>query len=128
MNKPIMFTPTELYTMIIAICGSIVTVSAAVTVIIKLITKAKEPEIAQNERLTKCETDINEIYRKFMDYDRYLKHDKVRLNRLEDGNEIVSEALLGLLSHAINGNDIQALTTARDKLNAYLIKKNREDE
>ena len=125
MEKPIIFTPTELFTMIVAICGAIVTVSAAVGVLIKAFTKAKEPEAIQNQRLAKCESDIAEVYRKFMDYDTFLKHDKIRLDRLEDGNEVVSEALLALLSHAINGNDVDALTKARNNLNDYLIKKNR---
>lgn len=125
MEKPIMFTPTELFTMIVAICGAIVTVSAAVGVLIKAVTKVKEPETIQNQRLAKCESDISEAYKKFMDYDTFLKRDKVRLDRLEDGNEVVSEALLALLSHAINGNDVDALTKARNNLNDYLIKKNR---
>lgn len=128
MNNTITFTPSELFTMVIAICGAIVTVSAAITVIFKVITKVKEPETVQNTRLTKCEADIGNIYKKFMDYDMYFKRDKWRLDRLEDGNEVISEDLLALLSHAINGNDIDSLTKARNTLNEYLIKKNRGEQ
>lgn len=128
MEQPIIFTPTEMFTMIVAICGAIVTVAGAVTVIVKAIKQVKAPEILQNDRITACENNIADIYKKFMDYDMFLKRDKKRLDKLEDGNEVVSEALLALLSHAINGNDVDGLTNAKNKLNNYLIRKNREEE
>ena len=128
MHEPIMFTPSEMFTMIVAISAAIVTIAGAVSVIVKLIAKTKEPESVQNDRITACENRISEIYKKFVDYDLYLKHDKRRLDKLEDGNEVVSEALLALLSHAINGNDIDGLVNAKNKLNNYLIRKNREED
>lgn len=128
MEQPIIFTPTEMFTMIVAICGAIVTVAGAVTVIVKAIKQVKAPEVLQNDRITACEGNIADIYKKFMDYDMFLKRDKKRLDKLEDGNEVVSEALLALLSHAINGNDVDGLTSAKNKLNNYLIRKNREED
>lgn len=128
MEQPIIFTPTEMFTMIVAICGAIVTVAGAVTVIVKAIKQVKAPEVLQNDRITACESNIADIYKKFMDYDMFLKRDKKRLDKLEDGNEVVSEALLALLSHAINGNDVDGLVSAKNKLNNYLIRKNREED
>lgn len=121
MNKPIMFTPSEVFTMIVAICGAIVTISAAISVIVKAFSKAKEPEIMQNKRLANCENDILAIYKKFAEYDLYLRRDKHRLDRLDGSNEVTSEALLALLSHAINGNDIDCLKAAKKKLQDHLI-------
>lgn len=128
MEQPIVFTPTEMFTMIVAICGAIVTVAGAVTVIAKAVKKVNEPQAVQNDRIAACEQNIADIYRKFIDYDSFLKRDKRRLEKLEDGNEVVSEALLALLSHAINGNDTEGLVSAKNKLNNYLIRKDREED
>ena len=46
----ISFTPGELVAALLWVCGTITAVSAAVTVIIKMVTKAKAPERRQNER------------------------------------------------------------------------------
>ena len=123
MDKPIIITPSELFTMFIGACTAIITISAAAGIIFKLMTKVKQPEAIQNERLSACENNIAEIYKKFIDYDMYFKHDKLRIDRLEDGNEAANGALLALLSHAINGNDIEALKEARSDLEKHLIKR-----
>lgn len=56
MDNPIMLTPHDIVTIILAVCGAIITVSAAVTIIVNFIKKAKEPENMQNSRITSLET------------------------------------------------------------------------
>lgn len=46
-----------------------------------------------------------------------------RFERVDESNEITQEALLALMNHAINGNDIDALRQTRDKLQQYLIRR-----
>ena len=121
MDHPIMMSPNEIFTMVVAICGAIVTVSAAIGVIVKAISKTKEPEIKQNERITELEQSFVVITKKMADYDSYFKKDKKRIDRLEFGNEVANEALLALISHALNGDDVDSLKTAKHKMEQYLI-------
>ena len=116
MNKPITLTPSDLITMFLAICVGITTISAAVTVIVKLIQKAKQPNQTQNERIEALEKKVKE-------FENYFNNDNKRLDELEEGNRVTQQALLALLSHSINGNDTDKLTKARDDLQVYLISK-----
>lgn len=116
MNDPITFTPEQLISLIVWICGAIVSISAAITIIIKVINKAKEPERNQNERITALEGKVAK-------YEKYFDNDNKRLVELEKGNIVTQQALLALLSHAINGNDLDSLKEAKTKLERYLVNK-----
>jgi hypothetical protein len=101
---------------IVWICGAICTMSAALAVICSVLKKAKEPENIQNTRLDALEAQV----KKFAEY---LDRDNKRLNAVDEGNRITQRALLALLSHAINGNDIDELIKAKKSLEDYLIDK-----
>ena len=116
MSEPIAITPNDIVTMIIWFCGAIITVSSAVTIIISIVKKAKQPEQNQNERLDKLEQKVNQ-------FEQFFDKDNKRLVELEEGNRVTQQSLLALLSHSINGNDIDKLTKARDDLQQYLIDK-----
>ena len=49
------------------------------------------------------------------------REDYERLNQLEEGNAITQRALLALLAHGIDGNDIEAMKQAKAELTDYLI-------
>ena len=51
MDNAITFTPAQIIAFVLALCGAIVTISAAIGIIAKLLDKVKEPEKEQNERL-----------------------------------------------------------------------------
>lgn len=101
---------------IVWICGAICTMSAALAVICSVLKKAKEPENIQNGRLDQLEAQV----KKFAEY---LDRDNKRLNAVDEGNRITQRALLALMSHAINGNDIDELIKAKKSLQDYLIDK-----
>ena len=123
MDTVIQFTPSQLVTMILAVCGGIVSVSAAVTVIARVIAKAKQPEKIQNDRISKCEQRLDDNDKKFEKYDGFFKNDDARLKAIEESNKIILNALLALMKHAINGNDIDNLKQSQKELEAYLVKK-----
>ena len=50
-------------------------------------------------------------------------NDYNRLNQLEEGNIITQRALLALLAHGIDGNDIEAMRKAKAELTDYLIER-----
>lgn len=116
MDQPIMLTPQDLVNMLVAACAAIVTISAAVTLIVKWITKAREPEESQNHRLDAIERHLDEV-------DRKLARDNERLIRMESGNYIMQEAILALIDHALNDNEIDGLKAVKKKLEGFLIEK-----
>ncbi|MBR1855438.1 MAG: hypothetical protein IJ794_20225 [Lachnospiraceae bacterium] len=109
-------TPFEIYTAILAICGAIITVSSAVTVIIKAFKAAKAPEDAQNDRLTKLEERVAK-------HDELFSNDNKRLTTIEEGNRVTQKAILALLKHGIDGNQVAAMQKAEGELQEFLIDK-----
>ena len=101
-------------------CGAVCTVAAAIAVFYKALVKVHEPEHIQDQRLDALEQQV----KKFAEY---LDRDNRRLNSLDEGNRVTQQALLALMSHAINGNDIDKLSRAKDDLENYLINKGRSD-
>lgn len=123
MDNVISFTPAQLIALVLAICGAIVTISAAIGVITKALDKARAPEKEQNERLDAHEKRLNahdEIIEKFKEY---FDNDDRRFKEIEKSNKVTQSALLALLKHSINGNDTESLKEARKNLEEYLIEK-----
>lgn len=80
----------------------------------------KEPTKLLEARITTMETLMTQ---KFLSYDSHFDSDLKRLEELEKGNKVTQKALLALISHALDGNDIDSLRRARTDLNDYLIDK-----
>jgi capsule polysaccharide export protein KpsE/RkpR len=95
-------------------CSAISTIGAAIVVISTFVTKAKAPNVAQNDRITVLETEMAEVK-------RHQDSDNKRLKSMEDGNKVTQKALLALMSHALNDNDNDKLIAAKDELERYLI-------
>ena len=87
---------------------------AAITSITTIIKKVKQPNKIQNERLDKVEKRLER-------YDSLFQQDNKRLTHIEDGNRVTQRALLALLAHGIDGNDIDAMKKAKAELTEYLI-------
>lgn len=116
MNTPITFTPYEIYVFAMLVCNTIITLSAAILVIVKFRQKTKEPEEEQNRRITELEKKVTR-------YEQLFDNDNKRLIALEKGNRVTQKALLALLSHAINGNDTEDVTKAKKALEEHLLGK-----
>ena len=119
MDTVIQFTPAQLVT----IAAAIITVSAAVGVIVNLITKLKEPEKKQNDRIQHCEERLDKMDAIVEKFQSYFSNDDRRFKEIEEGNKITQTALLALLKHSINGNDTKALKEAEKSVEDYLINK-----
>lgn len=123
MNDTITFTPSELIAVILGICSAIVAISAALGVIARLISKAKAPEIEQNMRLDEIDKRLNEHDDILATFREYFANDDNRFKAIEKSNKVTQTALLALLKHSLNGNDIDSLKTAEKSLEEYLIDK-----
>ena len=123
MDNVISFTPSELVGFITAIGGAIVTIGAVITLIFKLVNRAKAPEIKQNERLDIIEKRLDAIDEAQELFKQYFTNDDNRFKAIERSNKITQGAILALLKHALNGNDVKAIQDAEKELEAYLIDK-----
>lgn len=119
MDTLIQFTPAQL----LAYAGAIITISTAIGIIINLISKIREPEKKQDDRIKACENRIDKIDVILEKFQGYFSNDDRRFKEIEEGNKITQTALLALLKHSINGNDTKALKEAEKSLEEYLINK-----
>ena len=123
MDNTITFTPAQLISIILGICAAIVTISAAVGVLLRVIDKARAPETEQNNRLDNIDKRLDDIDKTILKFKEYFNNDDNRFKIIEKSNKITQTALLALLKHSLNGNDVDALKDAEKSLEEYLIDK-----
>ena len=123
MNNVISFTPTELVGFITAIRGAIVTIGAVITLIFKLVNRVRAPEIKQNERIKAVEDRLKAIEEQNKIFTQYFINDDKRFKAIERSNKITQSALLAILKHSINGQDIESLKKAEKSIEEFLIEK-----
>lgn len=118
--NPIVFTPQEVINVILAVCAGIITVSGALTSVIKVVQKVHGPEEEQNTRITALETEVSGIQERLKLGNKRFETDAEHIEKVEQSNVITQRALLALLSHSINGNDLESLKRAKSDLEEYL--------
>lgn len=75
-----------------------------------------KPEETQDARIIELEKWRASV-------DARLDRGNDHFEEIDQGNKITQKALLALMAHAINGNDIQKLEAAKNELESYLIDK-----
>ena len=99
---------------LLALAGAVTTLGSAAGHIAKVWRAAKAPNDRQDERLAALENHMREV-------DEYLALDKRRLDTMDEGNRVTQRALLALLSHGIDGNNIEQMEKAKSALEEHLI-------
>lgn len=99
---------------ITAVSSLIMSIVALIGWIVSVIRKAKAPTALQNQRLDELEKTVKR-------HDELFLNDLRRFESMEAGNRIMLKCMLSLLSHGIDGNDIESMQKAREELNEYLI-------
>ena len=101
---------------LIAICTFIGVISLAVNAVVRYWRFAHQQSDENTETLKNLET--------------YLAADKRRIERLEENyekndaqNKLILRALNRMLTHEIDGNDVDQLKAIRDEIHNYLIEK-----
>lgn len=69
-------------------------------------------DVVKKHRKTSGDTLVQEI-----------KDQDDRITAIEEGNKVLCRGILALLSHEINGNSIDKLTSAQQEITDYLIDK-----
>lgn len=80
----------------------------------KVITAVKKPKTDQDKRITQLETRVNAM-------EGFLRNDKQRLDRMDEGQHVTMQALLALLDHNLDGNNIDQMQKAKEALQKHLI-------
>ena len=78
--------------------------------------KTEKPRKEMEERVDSLDGRITDIENKLKNYD-------YRVIQLEDGVKVLLRSMSALLSHSIDGNNLDEMKDARDDLNEYLISK-----
>lgn len=108
------FTLTEVWTFVLAVASAIVLLSNAAEKIAKARQIAKAPSQALSERMDAFEAWKDGV-------DQKLDNDKKRLDGIDSGNRVTQLALLALLDHGIDGNNIDQMQHAKEELQNHLI-------
>lgn len=107
-------TPNMVWTTILAFASAVVLLSNAVEKIVKAVKAAKAPNIKQDERINALEAWKKTV-------DSKLDRDDDRLEVIEEGNRATQRAILALLDHGIDGNNIKQMQDAKEILQNHLI-------
>lgn len=107
-------TPGGVTAAILAVASAIVLLANAAEKIIAAWKAAKAPNVQQNQRL-----DALEEWKR--DVDRKLLNDNNHLNAIDEGARVTQRALIALLEHGIDGNNIKQMQDAKAELQNHLI-------
>lgn len=115
----------NIYSVFIAACGAIITVSAAVGVVagiwIKARQKMNEPDKARDESIKKHDERIVALEIKTSKHDEYLKNDDNRITTIEDTNNVLMRSLYAIMSFLVNNQDKSVLMDEMKLLNNYIF-------
>ena len=107
-------TAESFWTVLLSGASAIVLISNAVEKIIKAYKTAKAPNARQDERIAYLEKWRDSV-------ERRLSTDNDRLRDIEKGDRATQRALLALLDHGIDGNNIKQMQDAKEELQNHLI-------
>ncbi len=107
-------TPEIIWSAVLAAASAFVLLSNAFEKIVKAYKTAKAPNVKQDERIAELEKWREKV-------DRRLSNDDDRLRDIEKGDRATQRALLALLDHGIDGNNIKQMQDAKEELQNHLI-------
>ena len=107
-------SPAEMWAAVLAVASAIVLLSNAAEKIGKAIQIAKAPNAKLDERVSEMEE-----WRKGVD--QRLDNGQKHFDNIDDGNRATQRALLALLDHGIDGNNIEQMQHAKEELQNHLI-------
>lgn len=102
----------EVIVFIVSAYGVLMALDKTIDVVLKYKNRAEAPEA----RLRSVENEIEKIK-------GFLDNDKQRLDEHDRGSRILQKSMLALLSHAIDGNNVEPLREAKTELERFLIEK-----
>lgn len=95
--------------LLLAAAGVIVTVGNAVEKIAKVIKAARAPNEAQNAEIRKLDERLTKV-------EKHLDNDNNKIKRMDTEHQAVLKALVALLDHGLNGNNVEQMQEAKKAL------------
>lgn len=108
-------TLEEVWVWIAGILAAIILIGNAADKIGSFIKALKAP----NDEL---KTDVDDLKKWRKEVEQKLTNDHTELKDIHEGNQAIFQALLALLDHGINGNNITQMETAKEAVRNHLIK------
>ena len=96
--------------------AAIVLIGNAVEKIGEAVAAAREPNEEQDAAIRNLELRMDSVENK-------LARDKDRLDAYEDGMRVSQQALLALLDHSLDGNNVKQMEEAKDAIQKHLLNK-----
>ena len=109
-------TITFSFTDIILLASAITAISIALNWISKAIARVKAPNKKQDERITAIEKRLDR-------HDKLFDNDSKQIKAMEEENHLSMQALLALLQHGIDGNNVDQMKSVKSEIQNYLISK-----
>ena len=104
----------NLWTLLLAGASALVLLANAVEKIARAWQAAKAPGAVQDKRLEDLEKRMESVEKKQITSTNHL-------NAIDDSNRVTQLALLALLDHGIDGNNIDQMRHAKEELQTHLI-------
>lgn len=108
------WTTAAVWAAVLSAASAIVLLANAAEKIVKAVKTVRSPNQKQDDRLKALEDWKEEV-------DGKLIHDHERFESLDSGNRVTQRALLALLDHGIDGNNIEQMQHAKEELQNHLI-------
>ena len=105
---------STLWAAILAAASAVVLLSNAMEKIVKAVQAAKAPNAKQDDRIAKLEKRLDEV-------DKRLARGGEHFDAIDASNRVTQLALLALLDHGIDGNNIDQMQHAKEELQTHLI-------
>ncbi|MBE6587998.1 MAG: hypothetical protein E7647_06250 [Ruminococcaceae bacterium] len=106
----------EVWVWALGILSGLLVIANFIEKVTRAVSVAKAPNERQDERLSIVEKRLEVVERK-------LANDDERFKDIRRGDHATQRALLALLDHGIDGNNIDQMKNAKEELNNYLIEK-----
>lgn len=110
------FDPQTAWAWLLAAASALILLANAAEKIGKAVSAAKKPNQDQNNRLDGLEGRMAAVERK-------LATDKGRLDAYGEGERVTQQAILALLDHSLDGNNIEQMRHAKQALQDHLLNK-----
>lgn len=121
MDQIIAFTPHDLTALILEISTAIVTVSAAIGVIVRWVSAARKPDKLRDEKIERMSKVIDSMGDEIDDIKARQDEIEGMNNDLKKDIGALNHGVYALLSHALNGNNITELKTATKQMRARIF-------
>lgn len=107
-------TVENIWSVIAWVAAALILLANAGEKIAGIVKGIKAPDAAQNSRLDALEGDMVLVK-------QYLTNDKKMIDSLAEGDRVTKHAIIALLGHGIDGNNVDEMKSSKRELEKYLI-------